>query len=71
MRINRRFRRLDTGPRLTDQQELEMVIGPAGKSAFKDDDARRAAYFAHRAEVLELVTPDVQPWAFKVYEKGA
>ena len=70
MRINRRFRRLDSGPRLTDQQELEMIVGPADKSAFESEDARRAVYFRHREEILKLVTPDCHTWAEVEYELG-
>lgn len=56
--------------KLTDAEELELTIGQfANRSAFKDEDSRRRAYFAHRDEVNALVS-DGWTWARIEFDCG-
>lgn len=51
MSTTKRARRHARESVLTPAQELELIIGPAGKSAFATDAARREAYRAHRDDL--------------------
>ena len=50
------------------EQYLEMLLGPKEASAFGTDFARRAAWHAHKAELLPLVDPGSRPWAWWQYD---
>ena len=66
-RVNR-LRRSREKPGLTTAQVLELLIGLPG--GFASDAERRAAWFAHRDELMALLPPDGRGWAWVVYEGG-
>jgi hypothetical protein len=53
---------------LTSEQVLELVIGLPG--GFASEAKRRAAWFAHRDELMALLPPDGRGWAWVTYEGG-
>ena len=54
---------------LSAEQYLELLLGARGESsAFDSPQARRAAWQAHRAELLRLVEPGSRPWAWWAYD---
>lgn len=55
--------------RLTPCQYLELLLGARDDaSAFDSEDSRRAAWQAHRAELLRMVEPGSRPSAWWEYE---
>jgi hypothetical protein len=64
-RINRRVPLRRKG--LTDAQELELLIS-SPESAFDTPEAREAAWFAHRDELMSLLGPMSRPQGFWDYE---
>jgi hypothetical protein len=58
-----------TDNQLNLEQYLELLLGPSGTaSAFRCDDARRAAWQAHAPELLPMVAPGSRPWAWWQYD---
>ncbi len=55
---------------LDGDAEVELTIGPGEESVFADDGARRAAWFAHRDELLAQGPAGSRPWGFWQYESG-
>ena len=53
---------------LTFAQFTELAIGPSSEPMFADDAARRAAWSAHRDELLAVSAPGTRPWAFWRFE---
>jgi len=66
-RVNR-LRRAREHRNLTHAQELELLIGPSGKSAFLDEATRRQAWIEHKAELMALLPPDGRGWGWVRYE---
>jgi hypothetical protein len=66
----RALRRSREKPGLTSGQTMELLIGPESRSAFRNDDERRAAWWAHRDELMALLPPDGRGWAWVAYEGG-
>jgi hypothetical protein len=54
---------------LGGDQEMELQIGPGPDSAFASDEARQAAYFANRDQVMDGPAGS-RPWAWWEYESG-
>jgi hypothetical protein len=50
--------------------EQELVIGPGRESWFPSDEARRAAFFAHRDQVMSVGPAGSRPYAWWRYESG-
>jgi hypothetical protein len=63
-RINRRAR--PRKPRLTEAQELELLIG--GTGAFANPAARRQAWLEHHEYLLELLGGGIRPAAADDYD---
>ena len=55
---------------LTSEQTMELLIGPGWRSAFRNNDERRAAWWAHRDELMALLPPDGRGWGWLVFEGG-
>lgn len=59
---------------LTAEMRSELTLGPGRSPAFRSEDDRRAAWFAHRAEILINTRPgEPRPapmWGQYVYELG-
>jgi len=71
--VSPRRRRVDKrrSQELTLDQMFELTIGPRGASVFASDADRRAAWEAHRDELLAIWEAEaVRPWAFWRYEPG-
>ena len=66
LRIWRRGHRLRDA--LTGEQELELICGPAGKSAFASDAERRSAWFTYRDQVMADINAGARPWAQCQYD---
>jgi hypothetical protein len=66
-RLRRRGVRLQR--ELTFKQELELVIGPLERSAFRNDKERRKAYLQHQTELEQMVAP-FHTWGWVVYQAG-
>jgi hypothetical protein len=52
---------------LNGEQEMELLIGDGGKSAFSSERERREAWSYHRERLIATVGPGVVPWAMEVY----
>ena len=54
---------------LTTAQTFELLLGPTGQE-FTTDAERKAAWFAHRDELMALLPPDGRGWGWVTYEAG-
>jgi hypothetical protein len=62
---------------LTLDQEMELLCGPGATtpdgrvvSDFESPFVRRAAWYEHKADLMEDNPPGMRPWAFWEYEVG-
>ena len=67
MSTTKRGRRHARDSTLTPEQELELVIGPKGKSVFPTEGERRRAYLAHQEELLRS---SGRAWGWVTYAGG-
>lgn len=65
-RIRRKGHRLQA--QLTDGQFFDLVLGTGGRSAFPSDAARRAAWEAHKHDLIHAIAPKKPAawWSYQV-----
>jgi hypothetical protein len=64
----KRRRRGQRALKLTDAEELELICGPGGESAFSSESARREGWALHAEWLIEACNRSTRPWAYWQYD---